>query len=312
MTAFCALVDWGTTSFRIWIVDGKGQVLGHRRSDEGMATRKPGDDGFGPVLEEHLRELEAPANLPVLICGMAGAREGWKEAPYMNLPARIADIASGAVRLEGQDRDIRIIPGLAQMPPSAPDVMRGEETQLLGMIADADDRQLVCMPGTHCKWVEIAEGAVVGFRTFLTGDLYNAISTATILAKSVPDDEPAFDEAAFRDAVSRVAAGSDGLSAELFSIRAGQLVGGVPAATAPSILSGLLIGSEITASRNVLAAYGRHVTLIGSGVLAERYAMAFDVSDVKVRLHPAEALTQNGLFAIASHLYAGSVSEDLS
>src|SRR5215475_6131302 len=136
-------VDWGTSSFRLWLVDRAGRVLAERRSHEGMMAA--GKLGFASVLQSHLDAVGAAGDLPVVICGMAGARQGWVEAGYIDTPARLASILQGAVRVGGQSRDIRILPGIAQRNPKAPDVMRGEETQLLGALG-ADGEALVCMP----------------------------------------------------------------------------------------------------------------------------------------------------------------------
>src|SRR3981189_3258643 len=137
-------VDWGTSSFRLWLVDRAGNVLGERRSPEGMMAA--GKLGFAAVLPSPLEGGAAPG-LPVIICGMAGARQGWVEAGYVDTPARLASILKHAVPVPGQDRDIRILPGIAQRDPKAPDVMRGEETQLLGALGvDAANDAVVCIP----------------------------------------------------------------------------------------------------------------------------------------------------------------------
>ena len=143
-------VDWGTSSFRLWLVDRAGNILGERRSHEGMMVA--GKPGFATVLQSHLEAVGAAPGLPVVVCGMAGARGGWVEAGYVDTPARLASILKHAVTVPGQDRDIRILPGIAQRDRKAPDVMRGEETQLLGALGmDAAGDAVVCMPGTHSK-----------------------------------------------------------------------------------------------------------------------------------------------------------------
>src|SRR5258707_13227478 len=161
-------VDWGTSSFRLWLVDRAGNVLGERRSHEGMMAA--GKLGFAAVLQSHLEAVRAAPGLPVVVCGMAGAGQGWVEAGYVDTPAQLGSIPEHAVLVPGQDRDIRILPGIAQRDPKAPDVMRGEETQLLGALGvDAANDAVVCMPGTHSKWVRTSGGAVEGFATFVTG-----------------------------------------------------------------------------------------------------------------------------------------------
>ena len=127
-----AAVDWGTSSFRLWLIDRAGGVLQERRSQEGMmAAAKL---GFAAVLQSHLDDVGAANDLPVVVCGMAGARQGWVEAGYIDTPAHLAFILERAVPVPGQTHDIRILPGIAQRDPKAPDVMRGEETQLLGAL----------------------------------------------------------------------------------------------------------------------------------------------------------------------------------
>src|SRR4249920_2331486 len=125
-------VDWGTSSFRLWLIGEDDSILGERRSGEGMTSAA--QTGFAQVLQSHLDALAAPENLPVIVCGMAGARQGWVEAGYIDTPAHLATVLERAVSVPGATRDIRILPGIAQRNPDAPDVMRGEETQLLGAL----------------------------------------------------------------------------------------------------------------------------------------------------------------------------------
>jgi 2-dehydro-3-deoxygalactonokinase len=158
--------------------------------------------GFATVLQSHLDAVGAAPALPVVVCGMAGARQGWVEAGYVETPAQLASIPKHAVRVPGQDRDIRILPGIAQRDPRAPDVMRGEETQLLGALGvDAADDAVVCMPGTHSKWVRTRGGTVERFATFMTGELFDVVSRQTILSHAVGGADDAEDIDTFRSAV---------------------------------------------------------------------------------------------------------------
>ena len=141
------VVDWGTSSFRGWLMSADGAALAESRGAEGMLHRAAaGAGGFAAVLREHLARLGAPAGVPVLICGMAGARQGWAEAPYLRTPTRLDALHEGALRIDAPG-DIRILPGIAQSWPDRPDVMRGEETQLLG-VTEPGFTGLVCIPGT--------------------------------------------------------------------------------------------------------------------------------------------------------------------
>ncbi len=184
-TPFYGLSDWGTSRFRLWLVDADGNVMAEKRSDDGLDTSR--NRGFTETLESHLTALGAPADLPVIICGMAGSRQGWVEANYVPVPADLKAILSGAAKIENIARDVRIIPGLSQSG-SSPNVMRGEETQLLGAILDRNlSNGIIAMPGTHSKWVELEEGRAKGFSTYLTGELYALLASQSILRHSVRD-----------------------------------------------------------------------------------------------------------------------------
>lgn len=175
------------------------------------------------MLADHLARLGAPDGLPVLICGMAGARQGWAEAPYLTTPTRLDALHEGAIRLDARG-DVRILPGIAQTSADRPDVMRGEETQLLG-VTDAGFTGLVCIPGTHSKWVRIEAGEVVEFSTYMTGELFAVLSRHSILSYAV-DAAGQFDvdDAAFRQALAAALAAPAGLTSSLFRLRAAQLL----------------------------------------------------------------------------------------
>jgi 2-dehydro-3-deoxygalactonokinase len=177
----CIAIDWGTSRFRLWALDGEGNVIAERRSEEGLEGVRA--TGFNATLESHLEAMRVDADVPVVICGMAGSRQGWVEAPYIATPTPLDGIARNAIRIDEAKRDVRILPGLAQHLVANPQVMRGEETKLLGLGLDAS-RHLVCMPGTHAKWAWIDKGVVEGFTTYLTGELYALFSTRSILRHS--------------------------------------------------------------------------------------------------------------------------------
>jgi 2-dehydro-3-deoxygalactonokinase len=297
-----AAVDWGTTRFRAWLLDAAGEALAERRSDEGMSALKR--DEFSGVLEAHLAAMGAARSLPVVICGMAGSRQGWLEAPYVDTPARFHEIFASAVAVPGARREVRIVPGIAQRNPSRPDVMRGEETQLAGIAAGAGGSELlVCMPGTHCKWVELGSDGVTGFTTWMTGELYSVLSQHSILRHAVGSaparvtaDDPVF-SAWLDDGLAHPA----DAASRLFRIRASTLLTGLSQAAAAAALSGLLIGSEVGSAR---ARFGtaRRTVLVGSGHLGALYAEAlgragYDASpvdaDTVVRAGLAEAARRN-------------------
>ncbi|WLA78798.1 MULTISPECIES: 2-dehydro-3-deoxygalactonokinase [Bradyrhizobium] len=294
-------VDWGTSSFRLWLMSASGKVLGERRSDEGMTAAAR--TGFAAVLQSHLDALGAAADLPVVICGMAGARQGWVEAGYIDTPADLSDILKGAVVVSGQPRDIRILPGIAQRDIAAPDVMRGEETQLLGALGlNAPGEALVCMPGTHSKWVRVRGGTVERFATFMTGELFSAIARDTILSHAVAGAEEAVDGDAFRAAVAEAFA-APALSANLlFRVRSRQLLFGGSAQAARETISGTLIGVELAAGL-AERKQGAPVTLIASGRLQRLFQMALECLSIPLDAVDAEEAVRRGLAGAAAAIW---------
>jgi 2-dehydro-3-deoxygalactonokinase len=300
--AFVA-VDWGTTSFRLWLMSKSGEILGERRSGEGMTTAMR--TGFPDVLASHLSALSAPSDLPVVICGMAGARQGWVEAGYVDVPADLADVLKGAVRVPGEAADIRILPGLAQRSQDTPDVMRGEETQLLGALsADyATGEQLVCMPGTHSKWVSVSNLKVTGFSTYMTGELFDVISKHSILSHAVEGAETVTgDLPAFQSAVAESYGNPQMATNRLFTVRSGQLLHGLSATDAKAKLSGTMIGLEIAGARS-RARNDAKVILIASGALGELYKAAFAALSIDSVTIDADDAVRRGLVAAANAIW---------
>src|SRR5262249_33989877 len=290
---------WGTSSFRAWLMSADGTPLTETRSSEGM--QHCASAGFEPVLRAHMARLGASESMPVLICGMAGARQGWVEAPYLKTPTRLDALHEGAVQIEAA-ADIRILPGVAQARAGGPDVMRGEETQLLG-ITEPDFTGLVCIPGTHSKWIRIEAGSVIEFSTYMTGELFSVISQHSILAHAVEAGSPlAAESQPFRDGLAMAQAAPTGLTASLFRLRAAQLLGFEPRSDGEARRAGLLIGAEIA------DAVQRHGTqqalrLIGAGGLGGLYEAALRQAGFDVGVVDAEAASRRGLAKAAIHLW---------
>lgn len=297
MRTFCAAVDWGTSSFRLWLLDRDGAVMAERRSDEGMLHCQ--SSGFAPVLEQHLAAAGAPADLPVMICGMAGARQGWQEADYLDVPAQLDDLPRRATRIPGVAREVCILPGIAQRHADAPDVIRGEETQLLGLPDHNGDARLFCLPGTHSKWVAVERGAVMRFCTFMTGELFALLSRHSILAHAMPDDLDAGEGLPrFRDGVAEGASAPEAVTRRLFGLRASQLLGFSARADGAAYLSGLLIGIEIAGARAFHGAVAS-VALLAAGPLARRYGEALSLCGHAVERLDAGQATRRGLHQAA-------------
>lgn len=300
-----AIADWGSTRLRIWLLSGDGRVVGEKRGDDGMLAAQP--DRFASVLEAYLAALGAPADLPVVICGMAGARQGWIEAPYATVPAAPGDIFGASVRVPGLARDVRIVPGLAQRDDGSPDVLRGEETQLAGAGLECG-RHVVCMPGTHSKWAELSEGAVLRFQTFMTGELFSVLSKHSILVHSTgPETEavaagdPVF-AAWFRQAMAEPAT----VTGQLFRIRAGSLLAGLSQGQAAAALSGLLIGAEFAGATALFGRINGPLTLVASGAMGDIYSSAARLAELDCRIVDADEAVRRGLSAAAALLHPAS------
>jgi 2-dehydro-3-deoxygalactonokinase len=274
-------------------------VLAESRGAEGMLVAA--ETGFETVLAKHLSAVSAPPSLPVIICGMAGARGGWVEAGYIDTPAPLASIASGARAVAGQGRDIRILPGLAQRDLTHPDVMRGEETQLLGAVGSfRNPKGMVCMPGTHSKWVSVDAGTVRGFSTYMTGELFDVITHHSILKQAIADGGAlSADNPVFGLAVRTMAAHPGSLTRLLFGARSGQILHGLSPTDATAHISGALIGAEIAgAMADVGAETG--IVLVATGRLQALYEAAFAALDLKSTTIDADSAVLKGL-ATAAH-----------
>jgi 2-dehydro-3-deoxygalactonokinase len=298
-TPAVAVVDWGTTRLRAWLLGADGAVLGRRSGVDGLITAR--EAGFSATLEKHLAALGAPAALPVIICGMAGSRQGWLEAPYIDLPAPIGAILEGAVRIGGEPRDIRIVPGLAQRLADRPDVMRGEETQLAGAGLPARGRRVVCMPGTHSKWVAVEEGRVRGFGTWPTGELFSVLGAHSILRHSLgPGPKPvSADNPFFRRWCEQALAEGGDVGSRLFAIRAAGLLQDLGPGDAAACLSGLLLGGEIASARRRYEPHGQSVVLIASGALGVLYSAALGLAGLEIEPVDADEAVRAGLFEAA-------------
>ena len=238
-------VDWGTSRLRAWAMAADGAVLAEGSSSDGMGALDP--DGFESALMRLVGDWlpDTGAPVPVVACGMVGARQGWREAPYRPVPC--APLGGGmAVTTADPRLSVRILPGLSQATP--PDVMRGEESQIAGLLSHmADFDGVICLPGTHTKWAQVSAGEVVSFQTFLTGEMFDLLATRSVLRHSVGGG--ALDRAAFAGAVTDAMTAPQKLAARLFAIRAAGLLEGLPEAEARGRLSGLLIGLELAGAK---------------------------------------------------------------
>lgn len=278
-------VDWGTTSLRIWAMSARDKVIKKIMSRQGMNRLAP--DEFEPALIEHIGEwLHAPKT-SVIICGMAGAKAGWSEAPYNAVPCAPLGLNLHSVVPSSSRIEVGIIAGLSQIDPA--DVMRGEETQIAGFLASSPHFEgTICLPGTHTKWVSVSSGAVDRFNTEMTGELFELLTKHSVLKTVTNTDQ--WDDAAFRQGVLDAQTSSAILS-DLFGIRADSLLNHMDAAKGRARLSGLLIGAEVA------RAQARDVTIIGDAKLSKLYQIALTEIGSSASIIDGNTVTLAGLKA---------------
>jgi 2-dehydro-3-deoxygalactonokinase len=292
-------LDWGTTSLRAYRLDQAGAVLEKRESKAGILSVKPG--GFPDELRNIGGDwLEAGETL-VVIAGMAGSKQGWAEAPYLPCPASVAEVARATLPVPFSATRVRLVPGLkARDANGVPEVMRGEETQILGVLDHLPQQEAtLCLPGSHSKWVRVRAGQILDFSTHMTGEVFAALSAHTILARSL-DHGAAHHPGAFARGLDRARQGG-GLLHQLFGLRSLSLFDAMPQMEAASYLSGLLIGHEVAAALE--AGVAPPVHLVDAEALTLRYAAAlaaFGIPSVTLE----EDAAARGLFQIGAAIEA--------
>jgi 2-dehydro-3-deoxygalactonokinase len=267
-------IDWGTSSFRAYLADDRGHAIEEIPSGKGALALAAGE--HEPYLAGRLADWKARfPNVPMIASGMVGARQGWLEAPYAACPAGFPEIAAATVIAPSPTLGgVRIIPGVsARDATGAPDVMRGEETQILGaLVASGADSGLFVLPGTHSKWARVQNGRIVGFQTYMTGEVFSVLREHSVLGRMMAPMAEGADASGFAlgvDAAARMERPGD-LLHRVFMARTFGLFGEVPPEQLSEYLSGLLIAAEILAG----ARGARAATVVGSHALVARYAAA--------------------------------------
>lgn len=274
--------DWGTSRLRLSLCLGD-RVLATRQGPGIGALRESAGEVLRPMIAGW-QETHGP--LPLVLCGMAGSRNGWREAPYLPCPTDLRALGRAALRFEAFGTQVAIAPGLScRSRLGSPDVMRGEETQIAGALALHPElgsgRHLLCLPGTHTKWASLEDGVVRDFLTALTGELFALLRDTSTLTRAahpstdeVPHDASEGSEDGFQlgiDAASGL--GSAGLLHALFGVRSRQLIDGRSHDWALAYLSGLMIGTDVRGAIPLFAPNAAAV-LVGERALTERYAQA--------------------------------------
>lgn len=284
-------VDWGTSSLRAYLLDAQGHVVDSRRSDQGILAS-------AGRFAEVLRTLIGNWPGEVVLCGMIGSRNGWIELPYLACPAN-ADALAAAIQVHENaalpGRRLWFVPGVStHAQAGVPDVMRGEETQVVGLLPTlGPGKHTLCLPGTHCKWARIENGALLDFATTMTGELYALLRQHSLLGKTMEGNGEDLHDGAFALGVAR-SGEPGGLSHHLFGARTLALFDRLPGEALASYLSGMLIGHEIRERTPI----GDVVHLIGSAGLSQRYARAMSLLGIGSMRH-GEDLVATGLYLLA-------------
>jgi 2-dehydro-3-deoxygalactonokinase len=292
-------IDWGSSSFRAYLMSANGEVLDDLATGDGIGSVAA--EAYPATLKRLIGSwLDAHPSLPAIASGMVGSRHGWREAPYVPCPAGPRDVAQHLTEVEVDGRRVVLAPGLSYVDEAgAPDVMRGEETEIFG-VADFGAR-LIVLPGSHSKWARVEGDRVVAFKTFVSGELFASVRDHTVagaFAKAAPTRAPgaAFALGIERGAAAAACQSKSGLLGLLFGARSLPLMGGLAEDDAGEYLSGLIIGAEIGEGRRLYPGEEPHVA--GTEALVKRYLKAFEALGVPARAAPPRAAAR-GLFRIA-------------
>jgi 2-dehydro-3-deoxygalactonokinase len=262
-------IDWGTSSFRAFRLADARSVTDRRAAPRGIMSVTEGK--FADVVREFAGDWIRDGESRILLSGMIGSRQGWRESQALQGPAGVEELARALTPVPFDDAQIFIVPGLTTHDEhGTPEFMRGEETQIAGLLPTIGARGLVCLPGTHSKWVRIEEGRIAGFTTHMTGEAFATLSQHTILGRLIRGE--AEDEQAFDRGVAR-AADYGGLLHHLFGVRTLVLAGQLAETGTKSYLSGLLIGHEVRAALAGLPP-DAPIHLAGEANLCRLYARA--------------------------------------
>ena len=276
-------VDWGTTSFRAFRMAADGTMRDRRVGPRGIVNVP--DNRFADTLREEIGPWLAAGEDHVLLSGMIGSRQGWKEAPYLPCPASAPQVAAALVDIEFDWAQVKLVPGLSAADDAGvAEVMRGEETQVFGVLEAMGNSGLACLPGTHSKWARVEDGQITGFTTHMTGEAFGALRGHTILGRMMREGPT--DGAPF-DAGVRRAGDSGGLLHHIFGARAQVLAGRLAETDAAAYLSGILIGHEVHAA--LAGSRGQVVHVIGAPELTALYARAISTHGGFPERHDGEA-----------------------
>ncbi|PZN99731.1 MAG: hypothetical protein DCF30_11210 [Hyphomicrobiales bacterium] len=286
-------LDWGTTRARAVLISEEGEVLERRRADQGIQSVPAG--GFPAAFDAIAGDLRRTSpDAAIVLAGMVGSRNGWIEAHYVPCPASPGEIAAAGMKVTLADgTPATILPGLS-CDEGAFDVMRGEETLIVGLGLEDG---IACLPGTHSKWARIEGGRITRFASFMTGEIYGLLREHSILSRLA--EEPSGDDAARGTADGLAAAARPGgLLNTAFAARSEVLAGRMPGGAVGPYLSALLVGHEVAGAQALLGR-GAIVHLVADGVLAQSYGAALAAAGIEAKLTTPEAAFVAGVRRLA-------------
>lgn len=287
-------VDWGSSCFRAFRMSEDGAILERRSCAAGVLSIEGGH--FQKTLFAQLGDWLEAGESRIFLSGMVGSRQGWVETEYLQCPVGIAELANAVVEVPVNGAEVLLIPGVSTTDSyGVPEVMRGEETQAMGVLDACAGTGLICLPGTHSKWINISDYAITGFITCMTGDVFGALRRCSILSRTTTVGDE-LDNTAFLRGVAR-SANTGGLLHHLFSVRSLALMDELEPSASASYLSGLLIGHEV---RSVMPADAQ-IHLVGSAVFNSLYGQAINACGGTFTIENPDAAA-HGMAAIAARL----------
>jgi 2-dehydro-3-deoxygalactonokinase len=283
-------INWGSSRFRAYLIDANGTVSDSIDKPSGVVglDRK----SMTALVEDVAARWTLHSG--IYLAGMIGSNVGWVEVPYANAPAGAAELAAAVAAPQMGRVAVRIVPGIActRTFDNSPEILRGEEIELLGLAALHGGGGLISLPGTHTKWAQLEQGRVVDFFTSMSGEIYDRLTTQGLLASIVEGD--AQDGGAFLDGVEAGRARSLGITTLLFGARARVIRNALPRRDAASYLRGLLIGSELADAERIFGIDGKTIPVVGNGPLSRLYASALAASGARAVLVPSQEACARG------------------
>lgn len=294
------VADWGSSNIRLFLYLDN-QLAQVKKSDQGI-TRVQGHD-----CEQLFQQLCQPwfaeyGSLPTVLAGMVGSVNGWQEAPYLSCPVDLAELKQHLVKINcSLSQDVFIVPGICIQESDNCNVMRGEETQLVGAL-QLQPLQYYLMPGTHCKWVKMQGSTVQSFRTVMTGELHHLLLTQSLVGMGTGPQQS--NHEVFTQALTQTLQQPESnLLPKLFEVRGQRLVGNLEPAYVGEYLSGLLIGSEVASMLKLFeVAPQAKIGLIGSDFLNQRYTQALELAGLSCVAINGDEAFKAGILPLATSL----------